>query len=38
MTDLIYLAVTVAFFGAMLGYVRACAHLGERAAGEAPPQ
>lgn len=30
MIDFIYLAVTVAFFGLMVAYVRACAVLGRR--------
>ena len=34
MKDLIYVTVTVGFFGVMLLYVRACARLGERAASE----
>jgi hypothetical protein len=33
MLDLAYLAITAAFFAAMLGYTRACASLG-RGAGE----
>jgi len=34
MIDLLYLAGTVAFFAAMLGYVGACARLGRGAAHE----
>lgn len=32
MLDLIYIALTVGFFGLMLAYVRACGRLGERTA------
>jgi hypothetical protein len=34
MLDLFYVLGTIAFFLAMLGYVRACEALGRRAAGE----
>jgi hypothetical protein len=34
MLDLLYVAVTLAFFGLMLAYVRGCARLGRGATGE----
>jgi len=34
MLDIVYIAVTVAFFGLMLAYVRACEHLGKDGSGE----
>ena len=35
MLDLLYLALTVGFFAAMLAYVRGCAHLGGAAGADA---
>jgi hypothetical protein len=35
MIDLIYIIVTLAFFGLMIAYVAACARLGRRASDEA---
>lgn len=35
-TDLIFVATTVAFFALMLGYVRACAALGRETDAEVP--
>ncbi len=29
MLDLVYIVVTLAFFGLMIGYVRGCEHLGK---------
>lgn len=34
MLDIAYIALTVAFFALMLGYVRACEALGRRQEGE----
>jgi hypothetical protein len=34
MLDVVYIVLTLAFFGLMLGYVRGCEHLGKDAAGE----
>jgi hypothetical protein len=34
MLDLLYVALTIAFFALMLGYVRACALLGRDEPGE----
>ena len=34
MSDILYVAGSVAFFALMLGYVAACARLGRAAAGE----
>ncbi len=34
MLDVVYIAVTVAFFALMLAYVRGCEHLGKDGAGE----
>ena len=34
MIDLIYVLATLAFFGLMVGYVRACEHLGHTAPKE----
>jgi len=34
MLDIVYMAVTLAFFGLMLVYVRGCEHLGREAKGE----
>jgi hypothetical protein len=36
MQDLLYLLGTLGFFAAMLGYVRALRHLGERSTHEEP--
>jgi hypothetical protein len=35
--DIIYLVVTLAFFGLMLAYVRGCERLGKDATGEERP-
>lgn len=37
MLDIIYIAVTVAFFGLMLAYVCGCERLGQDASGEERP-
>jgi hypothetical protein len=37
MLDLIYIAVTLVFFGLMLAYVRGCERLGRDAGGEERP-
>lgn len=37
MLDLIYIAVTLVFFGLMLAYVRGCEHLGRDETGEDRP-
>jgi len=34
MLDVVYILVTLAFFGLMLAYVRACEHLGKEGTGE----
>ncbi len=34
MLDIVYIAVTLAFFGLMLAYVRGCEHLGREKTGE----
>lgn len=34
MLDLVYIVVTLAFFGLMLAYVRGCEHLGKDGTGE----
>ncbi len=34
MLDVVYVLVTVGFFGLMLAYVRACEHLGKDGTGE----
>jgi hypothetical protein len=34
MLDMLYIALTLAFFGLMLGYVRACDALGRRPSDE----
>jgi hypothetical protein len=34
MLDIVYIAVTLAFFGLMLAYVRGCERLGHDATGE----
>jgi hypothetical protein len=34
MLDVVYVLVTVAFFGLMLGYVRGCQRLGKDGTGE----
>ena len=34
MLDIVYIAVTVAFFGLMIAYVRGCERLGRDATGE----
>lgn len=34
MLDVVYIAVTLAFFGLMLLYVHACAHLGKDVSGQ----
>jgi len=34
MLDIVYVAVTLAFFGLMIAYVRGCERLGREAAGE----
>jgi hypothetical protein len=34
MLDVLYIALTLAFFGLMLVYVRGCEHLGKDAAGK----
>ena len=34
MLDLVYILITLAFFGLMLAYVRACEHLGKEGTGE----
>ena len=36
--DVVYIALTLAFFGLMLLYVRGCEHLGKDAAGEGERQ
>lgn len=36
MADLLYLLTTLGFFAAMLGYVHAIRHLGERSTHEEP--
>jgi hypothetical protein len=38
MLDVLYIAVTLAFFGLMLLYVRGCEHLGKDATGEGERQ
>jgi hypothetical protein len=37
MLDVIYILITVAFFGLMLAYVRACEHLGRDTSSEERP-
>ena len=37
MIDIIYIAVTLAFFGLMLAYVRGCERLGRDASSEERP-
>lgn len=37
MLDIIYIAVTLAFFGLMLAYVRGCERLGRDTTGEDRP-
>ncbi len=37
MLDIIYVVITVVFFGLMLGYVRACERLGREETGEDRP-
>jgi len=34
MLDVVYILVTLAFFGLMLAYVRGCQHLGKEGTGE----
>jgi len=34
MLDIVYILVTLAFFGLMLAYVRGCEHLGKDGTGE----
>jgi hypothetical protein len=34
MLDIVYIAVTLAFFGLMIAYVRGCERLGREATGE----
>ena len=34
MLDVVYILVTLAFFGLMLAYVRGCEHLGKEGTGE----
>lgn len=34
MTDLLYVLLTLAFFGTMLAYVRGCEHLGQHSSSE----
>jgi hypothetical protein len=34
MLDVVYIAVTLAFFGLMIAYVRGCERLGREATGE----
>jgi hypothetical protein len=34
MLDIVYILVTLAFFGLMLAYVRGCQHLGKEGTGE----
>jgi hypothetical protein len=37
MLDIVYIVVTIVFFGLMLAYVRGCERLGRDAAGEERP-